>query len=378
MPHKKYLVTLTPAERDWLTGLASAGKHSALTITRARILLKADQAEGGPAWEDQDIAQALDCSVRTVERVRQRFVERGPEQALGRKPQSRPSRQRKFDGAAEARLIALACAAPPEGRARWTMKLLADKLVELGVFDSVSDETVRRVLKNDLKPHLKEQWVIPPGQSGEFVARMEDVLEVYRRPYDAKRPLVCLDEVPVQLVGETRVPLPAAPGRPARYDSEYVRNGTANLFMIFEPLLGWPAAQVTERRTAKDFAEVLRWLAEEVHPEARRLVLVTDNLNTHGPGCLYEALEPARARRIAERLEWHYTPRHGSWLNMAEIELAALSKQCLGRQIESAERLAREVAAWEYERNEQQVSVNWQFTTAKARIKLRRLYPTAH
>src|SRR5262249_26392554 len=155
------------------------------------------------------------------------------------------------------------------------------------------------------------------------------------------------DELPVQLVGETRVPLPAAPGRPARYDYEYVRNGTANLFMIFEPLLGWRAARVTERRTAKELAEVLRWLAEGGHPDARRLVLVTDNLNTHGPGCLYEALEPARARRIAERLEWHYTPRHGSWLNMAEIELAALSKQCLGRRIESVERLAREVAAWE-------------------------------
>ncbi len=220
--------------------------------------------------------------------------------------------------------------------------------------------------------------MIPPDQSGEFVARMEDVLEVYHRPYDERRPLICLDERPVQLVGETRVPLPAAPGRPARYDYEYVRNGTANLFMICEPLLGWRSVQATERRTAKDFAEVLRWLAEDVHPDARRLVLVTDNLNTHGPGCLYEALEPARARRIAERLEWHYTPRHGSWLNMAEIELAALSKQCLGRRIESAQRLAREVAAWEYERNERQVGVNWQFTTAKARIKLRRLYPTVH
>jgi transposase len=147
MPQKKYLVTLTPEERDWLTGLVSAGKRSALTITRARILLKADQADGGPAWQDAAIAAALDCSARTVERVRQRFVERGPGQALGRKPQDRPSRERKFDGAAEARLVALACSAPPEGRAYWTMKLLAGRLVELEVFDSVSDETVRRVLK---------------------------------------------------------------------------------------------------------------------------------------------------------------------------------------------------------------------------------------
>jgi DDE superfamily endonuclease len=218
--------------------------------------------------------------------------------------------------------------------------------------------------------------VIPPGRSGEFVAAMEDVLEVYHRPYDDRRPLVCIDEVPVQLVGEARMPLPAEPGRPARFDYEYVRNGTANLFMVFEPLLGWRAVQVTERRTAKDFAEVLRRLAEDVHAEARKLVLVTDNLNTHGPGCLDEALELSRARRIAERLGWHYTPRHGSWLNMAEIELAAPGKQCLGRRIGSLEELAREAGAWEEERNERQVEVHWQFTTAKARVKLRRLYPT--
>ena len=205
---------------------------------------------------------------------------------------------------------------------------------------------------------------------------MEDVLEVYHRPYDERRPLVCLDEVPVQLVGEARVPLPPRPGKPARFDYEYVRNGTANLFLAFEPLLGWRAVRVTERRTARDLAEVLRWLVEDLHPEARKVVLVTDNLNTHGPGCLYEALEPARARRIAERLEWHYTPRHGSWLNMAEIELAALTKQCLARRIGAAAELEREVSAWEEERNERQVGVRWQFTTAKARVKLHRLYPS--
>jgi transposase len=218
--------------------------------------------------------------------------------------------------------------------------------------------------------------VIPPGRSGEFVARMEDVLEVYHRPFDERRPLVCIDEVPVQLVGETRTPLPAAPGRPQRFDYEYARNGTANLFMVFEPLIGWRAVQVTERRTARDFAEVLRWLAEELHADAKRVVLVTDNLNTHTPGCLYEAFEPGRARAIAERLEWHYTPKHGSWLNMAEIELAALSKQCLGRRIGSREELEREVSAWQGERNERGVEARWQFTTAKARVKLHRLYPS--
>jgi len=180
----------------------------------------------------------------------------------------------------------------------------------------------------------------------------------------------------VQLVGETRTPLPPEPGRPARFDYEYQRNGTANLFMVFEPLLGWRWVKATERRTAEDLAEVLRELVEDLHAEADRVVLVTDNLNTHGPGCLYEAFDPARARRIAERLEWHYTPKHGSWLNMAEIELAALAKQCLGQRIGSFAALTRQVAAWELERNERQVGVNWQFTTAKARVKLHRLYPS--
>jgi transposase len=218
--------------------------------------------------------------------------------------------------------------------------------------------------------------VIPAEASGEFVARMEDVLEVYHRPYDPNRPLVCLDEVPVQLVSEVRVPLPPAPGRPARFDYEYRREGVANLFMAFEPLLGWRHVEVTARRTAKDLAGVLRYVAEELHPGAERLVLVTDNLNTHTTGCLYEAFAPERARRIAERLEWHYTPRHGSWLNMAEIELAALAKQCLGRRIGSIEELRRAVGAWAEERNERMVEARWQFTTAKARVKLHRLYPS--
>lgn len=204
---------------------------------------------------------------------------------------------------------------------------------------------------------------------------MEDVLEVYHRPDDESRPLVCLDEVPKQLVSEVRVPQPARPGAPARYDYEYRREGVANLFMICEPLVGWRHVEVTERRTAKDFAEVLRWVVEDLHPDARKVVLVTDNLNVHDPGSLYEAFDPARARRIVEKLEWHYTPKHGSWLNVAECELAALSAQCLDRRIGSAARLKQVVDAWEQERNERQVGVDWQFTTAKARIKLKRLYP---
>ena len=222
---------------------------------------------------------------------------------------------------------------------------------------------------------MRQQWCLPGGPSAEFVARMEDVLDVYHRPFDPGRPVICIDEQPRQLVSETRVPLPPRPGNAARFDYEYKREGVANLFMIFQSLLGWRHVMPTERRTAVDFAEVLRWLAEDLCPDAKKLVLVTDNLNTHTPACLYEAFDPARARRIAERLEWHYTPKHGSWLNMAEIEFAALSKQCLGRRIGSMARLRKEVAAWEDERNEREVGVNWRFTTADARIKLRSLYP---
>src|SRR5512142_2566279 len=205
---------------------------------------------------------------------------------------------------------------------------------------------------------------------------MEDVLEVYHRPFDPKRPLVCLDEASKQLIGEVAEPVPAEPGRPERIDYEDTRNGTANLFMVSEPLVGWRHVEVTERRTAVDFAEVVRWLVEEVHPEAEKVVLVLDNLNTHKLASLYEAFEPERARRIADRLEVHYTPKHGSWLNLAEIELSVLARQCLDRRIGTRGELRREVAVWEGERNKRGGVIQWRFTTADARIKLGRLYPT--
>lgn len=226
-----------------------------------------------------------------------------------------------------------------------------------------------------MQPHRKEQWCIPPEHNAEFVAQMEDVLDVYERPYDEKRPLVCLDESSKQLIGETITPIPMEPGQPERFDHEYVRNGTANLFMVSQPLLGWRAVRVTDRRTAKDFAEVVRWLVEEVCSEAEKVVLVMDNLNTHRIASLYEAFPPEQARRIAEKLEIHHTPKHGSWLNMAEIELSVLGSQCLDRRIETKEDLERHVAAWEEVRNKRGDEIRWRFTTKDARIKLRRLYP---
>jgi hypothetical protein len=204
---------------------------------------------------------------------------------------------------------------------------------------------------------------------------MEDVLEVYHRPYDPARPQVCLDEASKQLVGETVQPLPPEPGQPERFDYEYVRHGTTNLFMLSEPLAGWRHVMVTDRRTAKDFAEVLRWLAEDIYPQAERVVLVMDNLNTHKLASLYEAFPPEQARRLAERFEVHHTPKHGSWLNVAEIELSVLARQCLDRRIASVEALLDQLEPWEAERNDRAVGVNWRFTTADARIKLKRLYP---
>ena len=217
--------------------------------------------------------------------------------------------------------------------------------------------------------------MIPPKQNAAFVAAMEDVLEVYVRPYDPARPLVCLDETSKQLVAETRTPLPVRPGQPARYDYEYERNGTANLFMLFAPLEGWRHVAVTERRTAIDYAHILRDLSDIHFARADKIQLVQDNLNTHCPASLYEAFEPAEARRLVERFEWHYTPKHGSWLNLAESELAVLSGQCLDRRIPDVLAVKREVDAWQARRNIHNAKADWRFTSTDARIKLKSLYP---
>jgi DDE superfamily endonuclease len=218
-------------------------------------------------------------------------------------------------------------------------------------------------------------WVIPPAQSGEFVAHMEDVLEVYHQPYDPQVPLVCMDEQPVQLIKEIRTPLPAKAGQPERYDYEYERNGTATIFMFTEPLRGVRMVSVREHKTAVDWATEVQQLVERQYPQADRIRLVCDNLNTHGIGSLYEAFPPEQARRLAARLELHYTPKHGSWLNIAEIELSALTLQCLDRRIPDLETLRAETHQWEQRRNASQKGVDWQFSAHDARIKLKRLYP---
>lgn len=218
--------------------------------------------------------------------------------------------------------------------------------------------------------------MIPPEQNARFVWRMEAVLDLYEEPYDPLRPVVCFDERPCQLLSEVRDPLAMRAGRSRRVDSEYERRGVAQVLMVFEPLKGWREAQVTERRRGKEFALAMRHLAEKVYPDAKKIRLVLDNLNTHSPSAFYETFSPEVARRLAKRIEFIYTPVHGSWLNMVEVELSVLVRQCLKRRIPDTETLGREVEAWCEERNHLGASVEWRFRTEDARIKLRKLYPS--
>lgn len=373
---KKYIITLTEEECTQLETMLAKGKAAVRKLTHARILLKADSSPGRPSWTDARISEALEVDVSTVANVRERFVLEGFEVAL-QGYSTRNHRQRRIDGECEARLIAALCGPAPVGYARWSLRLLADKAVELKIIDApISYETVRQALQeNELKPWLKKEWCIPPKQSGEFVCHMEDILEVYHRPLDPKRPLVCMDELPYQLISETRIPLPPRPGQTQCYDYEYKREGVVNIFMVFAPLLGQRWTRVTKRRTYKDWAYLVRDIVDVLFPDAEQVVLVMDNLNTHVGGALYEAFPPDEARRILNRLEIHYTPKHGSWLNMAETELSVLSRQCLDRRIATQQSLEREVSTWNQERNTSATTVDWQFTTADARIKLKRLYP---
>jgi len=264
-------------------------------------------------------------------------------------------------------------AKPPAGRKRWTLTLLAGEMVKLTDHDSLSGETVRRRLAdNDLKPWRRDMWCIP-HVDGEYVARMEDVLDLYAEAPDPERPLICFDETPVQLIGEVRQPIRPEPGKPEHY--EYRRNGTVNLFVCVDVNRPWRKVKLTERRAAEDYAHCMRELVDVHYPDAACIRVVQDNLSTHSAGALYEAFAPAEARRILRRLEFHYTPKHASWLNMVEIEIGVLRGQCLDRRIDDPNWLRREIDAWERQRNAAGARINWMFTTDKARAKMGRAYP---
>jgi transposase len=273
----------------------------------------------------EEIAEFTDSSTSTVKRVTKAFVLYGVENALTEK--SRHFKSRKLDEKQQAKLMALACTDPPEGRNKWTLRLLAEKHVDIDEnLPIISRETVRRTLKkSNFKPWQKKMWCIPKVTS-DFIAKMEHIIDLYNRKHSTEIPLICLDETPVQLIGETRKPIPAKPGQPRKFDYEYRRNGVVNLFVVFDPQIGWRHVEVTDRRTKQDFARFIKKIVDEYYPNAKKIKIVLDNLNTHKMGSLYATYPPEEAARIMKKLEFHHPPPHASWLNMVEIEISRLSK----------------------------------------------------
>lgn len=322
---------------------------------------------------DLAIAAGVRVGEATVYRTKRRFVQSNLALALSEEP--RPGSVRKLSGKEEALLIATACSSPPEGRARWTLELLAGEMVKRTGHTELSRETVRRRPKeNRLQPWQQDMWCIPQVD-GSNVARTEDVLDLYAEKPDPKRLVVCFDESPTQLIGELRQPIPAAPGQPRRYDYEYRRNGTMNLFAFVDAHRPWREVKVTEKRSAVDFAECMRDRVDIHYPRADVIRVVTDNLSTHSPGALYEAFPAPEAHRILRRLEIHYTPKYANWLNMVELEIGVLRGQCLDRRIGDRKKLISETAAWVVQRNHAKARIKWMFDTEKARKKLGRAYP---
>jgi transposase len=365
----RYRVDLTAEEREELGRLLSGGKCAARRLKRSQILLAADGGAG-----DADIERTIGASGSTIYRTKRRFVECGLAAALSEEP--RPGAARKLTGKEEALLIATACSKPPPGRSHWTLELLAGEMVKLTDHGKLSRETVRRRLEeNDLKPWRKDMWCIPEVDA-EYVARMEDVLDLYNEQPDPDRPVICFDESPTQLIGEVREPIPAKPGQCRRFDCEYRRNGVANLFVFLDAHKSWRKVKVTDRRTAADFAGCMRDLVDLYCPQAEKIRVVLDNLSTHSASALYQTFPAPEARRILRRIEFHYTPRHASWLNMVEIEIGVLRSQCLNRRIDNRSLLVSEIAAWESQRNKSRARINWMFTAHKARAKMASAYPT--
>jgi len=365
----RYRVDLEEGERAQLEALVAGGSRSVRRVKRAQVLLAASRGQ-----TDEAIAATVQVGTSTVYRTKRRFVEESLEAALSEAP--RPGGKRKLTGSEEALLIATVCSTPPQGRARWTLALLADAVVALTPHTRISRHTIgRRLAENDLKPWQQKMWCVPKVDA-EYVARMEDVLDLYTQRPAPGTAVICVDESPRQLISEVRPARPVAPGHPARQDYEYRRNGTANVFLALDAHRPWRAAKVTVRRAAVDSAEWMRDLVDGPYAEYERIQVVLDNLSTHTPAAFYEAFAPAEARRVLRKLEFHYVPKHASWLNMVEIELGVLASQCLARRIPDFVTLTREVDAWIVLRNAARVAVKWMFGIEQARTKLGRAYPS--
>ena len=391
MPRINHSVCLTDEEMEILKAMTHKGSgQSARTIMHANILLLSNDRMGDKKKTNREIAELFDISPTTVNQVRNVYAAQGVEAALHRKTRLTPPHVSKITGDFEAQVIATALSPAPEGRAKWTLRLLAEYCTEKEYIVSISHAAIGDMLNtNQVKPHLCKYWCTPKEHDAEFVMHMEDVLGIYKREYNPQIPVVCMDEKPVQLLDEIRERVSAKPLRidpnsglpkPAsveRIDSEYERCGTASIFMFTEPLGGWRHTEALKTRKKEDFAVLMRKVSQEHYPDVEKIILIADNLNTHKPSAFYEAFPPDVAYNLAQKFEFHYTPKHGSWLNIAETELSSLSLQCLGNQrISSIGELNEVLSAWEIDRNPRQKGVNWQFTAQDARIKLKRLYPT--
>jgi len=372
----KYTVKLTQEQRTMVEEIVKKGTAPARKIQRANVLLKADRGAQGPRWSTKQIQEGFGVGSTTIKSVRKRFVENGIEDAISRREQPERPEKRKINGEQEAHIIALMCTESPEGQERWTLRAFTERIIALEIVTETSYETVRMVLRNNkLKPWQEKQWCIGRTGDANYAFHMEDVLDVYVRPYDPKRPQVCIDEGSVQFTKELQEALKMKPGKVKKVDYQYERDGYCSIFLACEPLTGKRAVHVTEQRTKADFAHFLRYVVDVMYPEAEKIVVVMDNLNTHTPGSLYEVFPAEEAMRIWKKLEIHHTPVHGSWLNMAEIELSVLGRQVLHERLGNIKTVRQRVDAWQEKRKKQQVKINWRFTAEDARIKLKRLYP---
>lgn len=372
---RKYHINLSKTERKIIRHLQKKAV-SANARTRYAILLAADESRAKKPLTNSEIASMAGATVPTVIDTIRKFCTMGLSAAIipERNPNSNTACL-KATGEVEARMIAKACTSPPEGHSRWTLTLLAEESAVI-LEDGISRATVGRILnRNEIRPHMSKYWCIPPQEDAEFVANMEDILDIYQCPYDPKFPVWCMDEKPYQLLGECREPIPMRPGKIEKIDSEYKRDGTAAIFCFIKPHTGDIFHSVEETRTAVDWAEKIRNLVDVVEPKAEKIILVMDNLNTHTIGSLYKAFPPEEARRIARKLDIHYTPKHGSWLDIAEIGIHIMTRQCLDRRIPDIESLRKELNAWNEYYSKNPSPINWQFKSSDSRIKLKRLYP---
>lgn len=390
MPKTKYVISLSADEEQSLNNITHKGNgHTAREILQAQILLHSNSNKPDLKMETRQLAKWLEISPTTVSQIKKSYCEAGIQAALHRKTRITPPIAAKITGDFEAKVIATALGPAPEGYARWTLRLLAEYCMEKQYIVSISHTKIGELLNsNELHPHLSKYWCIPKQNDASFVCNMEDVLTIYQRPHNPDIPVICMDEKPLQMLDEIRGRISARPmtlnpdselpkhGYCEKIDSEYIRCGTASIFMFTEPLGGWRHAFALATHKKGDYAKMMRQVAEEYYPDCKKIIIVSDNLSTHSKAAFYETFKPSVALWLSQKFEMHYTPKHGSWLNIAETELSSLSIQCLGnRRISSLEELNDTISKWEISRNKRQIGVNWQFTAEDARVKLKRLYP---